>query len=110
MKKRPQLVPLSETMHYILLALRQSLHGYSVMTYVQELSLGEVQIAAGTLYGALENLSKHGYIQMISDPKERRKVYQITARGEEILKLETERLQHLVSLYQQGGSSDESTL
>ncbi|MDE9955708.1 PadR family transcriptional regulator, partial [Staphylococcus pseudintermedius] len=47
MKKRPQLVPLSETMHYILLALRQPLHGYSVMTYVQELSLGEVQIAAG---------------------------------------------------------------
>lgn len=47
---------------------------------------------------------------MISDPKERRKVYQITARGEEILKLETERLQHLVSLYQLGGSLDESTL
>lgn len=46
MKKRPQLVPLSETMHYILLALQQPLHGYSVMTYVQELSLGEVQIAA----------------------------------------------------------------
>ncbi|WP_274541425.1 phosphoribosyltransferase family protein, partial [Staphylococcus pseudintermedius] len=34
-------------MHYILLALRQPLHGYSVMTYVQELSLGQVQIAAG---------------------------------------------------------------
>ena len=30
-----------------------------------EMSNGDVNIAAGTLYGALENLQKNGYINMI---------------------------------------------
>ena len=53
---RPKLVPLSETMHLILLALREPLHGYRIMQLVSEMSKGDVNIAAGTLYGALENL------------------------------------------------------
>lgn len=53
---RPKLLPLSETMHLIILALRKPLHGYAIMQLVNEMSDGEVNIAAGTLYGALDNL------------------------------------------------------
>lgn len=55
---RPKLLPLSETMHLIMLALRKPLHGYAIMQLVNEMSDGQVSIAAGTLYGALDNLKK----------------------------------------------------
>ncbi len=105
---RTKLVPLSETMHLILLALRTPLHGYRIMQLVSEMSQGEVNIAAGTLYGALENLKKHGYIELLSEPGERKKVYQTTTIGEEILKKENERLHHIITLYEKGVEEDES--
>lgn len=101
---RPKLLPLSETMHLIMLALRKPLHGYAIMQLVNEMSAGQVNIAAGTLYGALDNLKKHSYIELISDPSERKKVYQITALGEEILDLENQRLKKFISLYENGGA------
>ncbi|WP_369814324.1 PadR family transcriptional regulator [Lysinibacillus sp. FJAT-14745] len=42
-------------MHYILLALREPLHGYAMMQKIEEMSEGSVRIAAGTMYGAIEN-------------------------------------------------------
>ena len=42
---RPKLVPLSETMHLILLALRTPLHGYRIMQLVSEMSQGEVNLS-----------------------------------------------------------------
>ena len=105
---RPKLVPLSETMHLILLALRRPLHGYRIMQLVSEMSQGEVNIAAGTLYGALENLKKHGYIELLSKPDERKKVYQTTKLGEVILEKENQRLRHIITLYEKGVEEDES--
>ena len=35
---RPKLLPLSETMHLIMLALRKPLHGYAIMQLVNEMS------------------------------------------------------------------------
>lgn len=104
---RPKLLPLSETMHLIMLALRTPLHGYAIMQLVNKMSDGQVNIAAGTLYGALDNLKKHEYIELLSNPKERKKVYQVTQLGEEILELENKRLKKFISLYENGGSSDE---
>lgn len=94
-----QLLPLSETMHYILLALRQPLHGYAVMQKIEKMSNGTVILAAGTLYGAIENLSKHGWIEPIGKTG-RRKNYIITKEGNTILKKEQERLLHILSLYE----------
>ena len=105
---RPQLVPLSETMHLILLALREPLHGYRIMQLVSEMSKGEVNIAAGTLYGALENLKKHGYIELLSEPSDRKKIYQTTKLGKEILANENKRLKEIVTLYEKGVEGDES--
>lgn len=104
---RPKLLPLSETMHLIMLALRKPLHGYAIMQLVGEMSGGQVNIAAGTLYGALDNLKKHNYIELISDPAERKKVYQVTALGKEILELENTRLKKFISLYESEDGSNE---
>lgn len=94
-----KLLPLSETMHYILLALRDPLHGYAVMQKIEEMSKGTVILAAGTLYGAIENLHKHGWIKSVGE-ESRRKIYIITDEGSEILKKEKKRLQHILSLYE----------
>ncbi|WLV25190.1 helix-turn-helix transcriptional regulator [Aciduricibacillus chroicocephali] len=100
-----KLLPLSETMHYILLALREPLHGYAVMQKIESMSKGTVILAAGTLYGAIENLKKHGWIEPAGNSG-RRKAYVITSEGSTILKMEQERLLRILSLYE-GSESDE---
>jgi|SRR5699024_4460132 len=100
-----KLLPLSETMHYILLALREPLHGYAVMQRIEEMSEGTVILAAGTLYGAIENLNKHGWIEPVGSSG-RRKTYNITAEGNTVLKVEQERLKHILSLYERSESNE----
>ena len=94
-------LPLTETTFFILLALRSAAHGYAVMQQVEELSGGRVRIAAGTMYGALENLSKQLLIQAVPSEDPRRKNYQITQRGSELLAAEAQRMQSLAELYKQ---------
>ncbi|WP_298831057.1 PadR family transcriptional regulator [uncultured Planococcus sp.] len=105
--KKHKLLPLTETMHYILLAVRNPLHGYAIMQEVEVMSNGQVRIAAGTLYGALENLLKYEWIERLPTEDPRRKVYRITDEGLEILKVEQERLQHILSLYERGIRDEE---
>ncbi|TYP71901.1 PadR family transcriptional regulator [Paenibacillus methanolicus] len=94
------LLPLSETMHYILLSLKEPLHGYAIMQTVEQISAGTVSLAAGTLYGAVENLSKHRWIEPVPGETGRRKVYRITQEGQRILEIERSRIEHLLSLYE----------
>jgi DNA-binding PadR family transcriptional regulator len=101
-----KLLPLSETMHYILLALREPLHGYAVMQKIEKISNGTVILAAGTLYGAIENLNKHGWIEAVGNSG-RKKIYKITSEGSAVLILEQERLLHILSLYEGSVSNEE---
>ena len=55
---RDKSLPLTETVYYILPALTEPAHGHDVMQKVEELSNGQVRPAAGTMYGAIENLLK----------------------------------------------------
>lgn len=100
--KRHKLLPLTETMHYILLAVREPLHGYAIMQKVEVMSNGQVRIAAGTLYGAIENLLKYHWIELLPTEDPRRKVYRITGEGMAILKVEQQRLQHILLLHERG--------
>jgi len=93
-------LPLTETTFYIMLTLRKASHGYAVMQKVEELSNGRVRIAAGTMYGAIENLIKQKMIVSVPSEDARRKTYQLSPLGHEILALEVERLKHLVEVYQ----------
>lgn len=100
MNRNPQL-PLTETVHYILLALIQPAHGYLIMSRVESMSEGQVRLAPGTLYGALENLVKQQMITRVHSDDPRRKVYQITESGHRTLVQDTERMKHMISVFAQ---------
>lgn len=94
-------LPLTETTYYILLALTQPLHGYAAIQLIEKLSQGTVKIAAGTMYGAIENLLKAKWITEVPSADKRRRVYQITSAGREIMMLETQRMRELTTLASQ---------
>ncbi len=95
---RSAFLPLTETTYLILIALIEPGHGYRIMQKVEELSEGNVRIAAGTMYGAIDNLMKLNWIQSVPSADARRKVYQITEAGMNILKEETNRLKSMVAI------------
>ena len=88
---------LTEAVYYILLSLTQPLHGYGIMQNVAALSHGRVQLAAGTLYGAINTLLEKGWIQALPGAAEsRKKEYRITPEGLDALRAELDRLTELL--------------
>ena len=53
---------MSETMFYILFALRTERHGYGVMQHVEELTEGRIVLGAGTVYTSLGKLEADGLV------------------------------------------------
>lgn len=96
--KRDKNLPLTETVYYILLALLQPAHGYLIMQKVEELSNGEVRMAAGTLYGAIENLLKLRFIQPVQSDDSRRKIYVISDEGKKVLHHDFERMKYMIEV------------
>jgi len=91
---------LTEAVYYILLSLLTPMHGYGIMQNVESLSGGRVRLAAGTLYGALSTMLEKGWISALpGETDSRRKEYQITEAGRNVLR---EELQRLGELYQNG--------
>ena len=99
--RRDKNLPLTETVYYILLALIEPTHGYVLMQKVEDLSDGQVRLAAGTLYGAIENLLKKGFITSIPSNDVRRKVYAISQSGEQILRADYQRMKHIQNVTEQ---------
>lgn len=92
--------PLTESYFYILLCLYNGPnHGYGIMQQTAELSEGNVKIGSGTMYGATNNMMKKDWIrETISDnPEDKRKrLYELTDLGRNVLENEILRLKHLV--------------
>jgi DNA-binding PadR family transcriptional regulator len=99
--RRNKNLPLTETVYYILLALNEPTHGYVLMQKVEELSNGQVRLAAGTLYGAIENLLSKGFIKSVPSNDIRRKVYALTQAGQEILHADYQRMSHMLYITEQ---------
>ena len=89
-------LPLTEASYYILLALSEPLHGYGVMQKVELISRGAVRLGPGTLYGAFQSLEKDGLIRMVRE-EDRRKSYQLTGKGRQVLAAQVERLRVMVA-------------
>ncbi len=88
---------LTEGVFYILLSLIEPLHGYGIKQNVETLSSGRVHLAAGTLYGAINTMLERGWIRSLpGETDSRRKQYQITPRGREVLSAEMQRLEELL--------------
>ena len=87
-------VPMTETSFYILLCLQKPNHGYGVVQRVEKMTEGEIKLAPGTMYGSLTKMEKDGLISFIRE-EEKRKIYEITELGKEVLQLELKRIKRL---------------
>ncbi|MBL7006798.1 MAG: PadR family transcriptional regulator [Spirochaetia bacterium] len=68
------------------------------MKKVDDLSVGRVKLAPGTLYGALSNLHSSGLIVSSGETGNRKKkMYQITAAGLALIEYEIKRLREMVN-------------
>lgn len=90
-------IVLTEAVYYILLSLYTPMHGYGIMQNVMTLSEGRVNLAAGTLYGAISTLLEKGFITAFAgEANSRKKEYIITETGKTAVKNEIERLRELI--------------
>ena len=94
-KKTESKIPLTETSLYILISLIEPLHGYGILSKIEKMTDGRIQMGAGTLYGALKTLLKDGYIQEVQSTSERRRDYQITEAGRVLITQEIKRHQEI---------------
>lgn len=92
---------LSEPVLLVLLSLaEQPRHGYSILKDIESMSDGRVLLSTGTLYGALQRLLDHGWIERVKEentPRDRR-TYRLTSRGRRNLQAEIKRMRHLTKL------------
>lgn len=99
-------IPMTETTYYTLLAVTEPRHGYVIMQYVRELTKGRIVLGTGTLYTMAGRLVADGVIVAVPND-EGKKAYRITGTGEELLKMETQRLHRQLedgeSVLSQGG-------
>ena len=65
-------VPMTETSFYILLCLRQEMHGYSIVQKVEALTGGAVKLSPGTMYGSLSKMEKDGLIRFVRETDKRK--------------------------------------
>ena len=70
-------------------------HGYAIMADVAAFS--GVSMEPGTLYGALSRLERRGWVRPLA-AAERRRPYQITAAGQEILAGQVTAMQQIVQV------------
>ena len=87
-------MPMTETSFYILFALQNEMHGYSIMKHVKALTKGEIDLGAGTVYTSLSKMEKDGLIGSCEN-REQSKFYKITDLGREILDIEILRIERL---------------
>ena len=87
-------VPMTETGFYILLCLREEMHGYGIVQKEEALTEGEIVLSPGTMYGSLSKMEKDGLIRFVRT-ENKRKIYIITGLGTQVLSLEMKRIERL---------------
>ena len=104
-KTPQQYLPLTTAVFFILLALCDGeKHGYAIMREVEKNTAGRVTLGPGTLYGAVKRLLKSGLIAETGERPDpalddaRRRYYELTGLGREVLAAESERLASMVDI------------
>ena len=93
-------VPMTETAFFILLCLRKPNHGYGIVQAVEKMTDGAIKLTPGTMYGSLSKMEKDNIIRFIGE-EDKRKIYQITDLGLEVLQLELKRIERLYKIAQE---------
>ena len=98
-------LPLKPNRLHVLLSLAdQEQHGYGIMQEVLERTGGKVRLWPATLYGTLKRSIEEGLIVESSErpaaelDDARRRYYQLTLLGRQVLAAESERLEDLVRI------------
>jgi DNA-binding PadR family transcriptional regulator len=81
---------LTDSTYLILLALLKPKHGYLIMKQIDDLSQGTFEIGPATMYTILKKLTKKGWIDL-EESVDRKKIYQITLEGRQILEKDIQR-------------------
>ncbi|MEJ2238042.1 MAG: PadR family transcriptional regulator [Gemmatimonadales bacterium] len=98
-----QFLPVKSTVFLVLMAVAdEARHGYGIMQSVLQRSGGTVNLGTGHLYRHIRRLLDDGLIEEVEpevvdrdDP--RRRYYQLTDLGAEVVSAESERLKDLVA-------------
>ena len=90
-------VPMTETAFLILLCLRKPNHGYGIVQMVEKMTDGAIKLTPGTMYGSLSKMEKDNVIRFVRE-EEKRKIYQITDLGLEVLQIELRRIERLYKI------------
>ena len=89
---------LTDAVYFILLSLVEVRHGYAIMQFISEATNNRVTMGPGTLYTLLKKLDKSEWIAQKDLTSDRKKQYQITPLGMDILIKELKRRQLMVQL------------
>ena len=93
-------VPMTETAFFILLCLKKPNHGYGIVQSVEKMTDGAIKLTPGTMYGSLSKMEKDKVIRFVRE-EDKRKIYQITDLGLEVLQLELKRIERLYRIAQE---------
>lgn len=98
-------LPLTHLSYHVLLVLAGTkLHGYGIIKEVYDRTAGAMDLETGTLYAGIKRLRDEALIDVAPPPGDdaatdsRRRYYELTDLGKEVLEAESERLARLVSL------------
>jgi len=83
-----------------ILSRRPKLHGYAIMTAIQEISEEVLRVEEGSLYPALHRMEEAGWIHaewVTEDSGRRARAYQVTAAGKKQLASEEVRWEAVTS-------------
>lgn len=88
---REKFKTLTEQMFYVLLCLREEYCGIDILSWIPEVTGGRVTVGSGTLYHLLETFLEEGMIEE-TKVEGRKRSYRLTAKGQQMLDREYERL------------------
>jgi len=83
-----------------ILSRRPRLHGYAIMSAIQEISGEVLRVEEGSLYPALHRMEEYGWIRarwITKDTGRRARIYELTAAGKKQLVAEESRWQSVTS-------------
>lgn len=79
-----------------ILSRRPRLHGYAIMTAIQDISREVLRVEEGSLYPALHRMEEAGWIHaewIVKDTGRRARIYELTSEGKKQLGAEESRWQ-----------------
>lgn len=95
-------LPLTHVAYHVLLALAtENRHGYGIIKHVAELTDGQVELEAGTLYAAIKRMKDEGWVEeapTLPGEDARRRTYALADFGRRVLRAESRRLAAMVEL------------